>query len=96
MHQHYLFRTAQVYRRPASQDDQDAGPQRMGMASTNLRRKRAPVITSAACAAQYFVESISQTMCAMIPVYLRDHSKPQPKFEKSPRVISRQATAILL
>jgi hypothetical protein len=52
----------------------------MGMASINLRRKRAPAITSAACAAQYFVESISQTMRAMIPAYLGDHGEPQPKF----------------
>jgi hypothetical protein len=52
----------------------------MGMASINLRRKRAPTITSAACAAQYFIESISQTMRAMIPAYLRDDGKPQPKF----------------
>jgi hypothetical protein len=65
---------------PRHQDEQDADPQRMGMASINLRRKRAPAITSAACAAQYFVESISQTMRAMIPAYLGDHGKPQPKF----------------
>jgi hypothetical protein len=65
---------------PRHQDDQDVDPQRMGMASINLRRKRAPAITSAACAAQYFVESIGQTMRAMIPAYPRDDGKPQPKF----------------
>jgi hypothetical protein len=52
----------------------------MEMSSINLRRKRAPAITSAACAAQYFVESICQTMHAMIPAHLREHGKPQPKF----------------
>jgi hypothetical protein len=66
------------------------------MIATNLRRKRAPAHTSATCAAQYFLESISPTMLGMIPAHLSNHGDPQPKFYKSPRVISRQATAILL
>jgi hypothetical protein len=61
-------------------DEQGADPQRRGMAAINLRRKRAPAYTSAACAAQYFVESISQPMLGRIPAYLRNHGKPQPKF----------------
>jgi hypothetical protein len=52
----------------------------MAMSSIKLRRKRAPAITSAACAAQYFVESISQTTRAMIPAHRGDEGKPQPKF----------------
>jgi hypothetical protein len=65
---------------PRHPDEQDVDPQRMGMAPINLRRKRAPAVTSAACAAQYFVESISPIMLAMIPAYRRTRRKPQPKF----------------
>jgi hypothetical protein len=50
------------------------------MATIGLRRKRAPAIISAACAAQYFVGSISQTMLAIIPAYPAGHGKAQPKF----------------
>jgi hypothetical protein len=65
---------------PRHPDEQDADPQRTGMAPINLRRKRTPVITSAACAAQYFVESIGRIMLAMIPPHPRTGREPQPKF----------------
>jgi hypothetical protein len=64
---------------PRHQDEQGADPQRSGMTATNLRRKSAPAHVSG-CAAQYFVESISQTMLGMIPAHLRNHGDPQPKF----------------
>jgi hypothetical protein len=35
--------------------------------AANLRRNRTPAITSTACAAQYFIESISGTLLTAIP-----------------------------
>jgi hypothetical protein len=77
-------------------DERDAGPRRSGIASIRLRRKRAPAFTSPACAAQYSIESIGQTMLEMILADPKVDGDPQPKFQKSPHVISRQAAAILL
>jgi hypothetical protein len=54
MHEHYRFRIAQATVAPRHPDEHDADPQRRGMAPIGLRRKRAPGITSTACAAQYF------------------------------------------
>jgi hypothetical protein len=71
---------ASLPRAPRHPDEQDADPQTMGMPPIGLRRKRAPVIASPSCAAQYFVESVSRAMLAMIPAHLGNHGEPQPKF----------------